>query len=107
MENASSKVVFRLTHEDNLSIMAKWLFMGVMNPDEIKHELYSTKVMEYRNEMREVRSEGTSRGTGHGSQRGSAWGHGSGGTESYGGSGDGTGSPHSSSRSESDFHSGS
>src|SRR5579884_3255852 len=40
MENASSKVVFRLTHEDNLQAMAKWLFMGVMNPDEIKHELF-------------------------------------------------------------------
>ena len=35
MENASSKVVFRLSHEDNLRVMAQWLFMGVMNPDEV------------------------------------------------------------------------
>src|ERR1043165_7763091 len=52
MENASSKVVFRLSHGDNLRAMAQWLFMGVMNPDEVKYELYSTKVMEYREEMR-------------------------------------------------------
>ena len=56
MENASSKIVFRLTHEDNLMVMAKWLFMGVIDPDEIKHELYSTKVMEYREEKRTNRS---------------------------------------------------
>jgi hypothetical protein len=46
MESASSKVVFRLSHADNLRVMAEWLFMGVMNPDEIKHELYSRKVMD-------------------------------------------------------------
>jgi hypothetical protein len=66
MENASSKVVFRLTHEDNLSVMAKWLFMGVMDPDQIKHELYSTKVMEYREEMRTVKTRGRNRSTGRG-----------------------------------------
>ena len=66
MENASSKVVFRLTHEDNLSAMAKWLFMGVMNPDEIKHELYSTKVMEYREELRTTYSKGRSSSQGGG-----------------------------------------
>lgn len=66
MENASSKVVFRLSHEDNLRAMAQWLFMGVMNPDEIKHELYSTKVMGYREELRTSisRSAGTSAGGG-------------------------------------------
>jgi hypothetical protein len=66
MENASSKVVFRLSHEENLRAMAQWLFMGVMNPDEVKHELYSTKVMEYREEMRTSVSRGrsTSRGGG-------------------------------------------
>ena len=66
MENASSKVVFRLSHEDNLRAMAQWLFMGVMNPDEIKHELYSTKVMEYREEMRTSRTHGTARSQGGG-----------------------------------------
>jgi hypothetical protein len=66
MENASSKVVFRLQHEDNLRVMAQWLFMGVMNPDEVKHELYSTKVMEFREEMRigYSRSRGQSKGGG-------------------------------------------
>lgn len=66
MENASSKVVFRLQHEDNLRAMAQWLFMGVMNPDEVKHELYSTKVMEFREELRTSRSYGSGKSKGGG-----------------------------------------
>lgn len=104
MENASSKVVFRLTHEENLSAMAKWLFMGVMNPDEIKHELYSTKVMEYREELKEVRGESTSSGRSHGTQRGRASGAGSGGTESRSYHEDGDEADlHSESESQSEF----
>lgn len=83
MENASSKVVFRLSHEENLRAMAQWLFMGVMDPDEIKHELYSTKVMSYREELKEVIGESTSSGSSHGSQRGHARGAGVGGTEGF------------------------
>jgi Type IV secretion-system coupling protein DNA-binding domain len=83
MENASSKVVFRLSHEDNLRVMAQWLFMGVMDPDEIKHELYSTKVMSYREEMKEVIGESTSSGSSHGTQRGNAGGIGIGGTQGF------------------------
>jgi hypothetical protein len=83
MENASSKVVFRLQHEENLSAMAKWLFGGVFDPDEIKHELYSTKVMSYREEMREILSEGNSSSRGHGMQRGHASGVGLGGTAGF------------------------
>lgn len=83
MENASSKVVFRLSHEENLRVMAQWLFMGVMNPEEIKHELYSTKVMSYREELKEVVSESTSTGRSSGKQRGSAGGAGAGGTAGF------------------------
>src|SRR6267154_2029671 len=83
MENASSKVVFRLSHEDNLKVMAQWLFMGVMDPDEVKHELYSTKVMEYREELREVYGESTSSGRSHGTQQGRAAGAGIGGTVGF------------------------
>jgi len=70
MENASSKAVFRLTNEENLRPLAQQLFMGVMNPDEIKHELYSTKVMSYREELRISRTESSSRSSGGGSSRG-------------------------------------
>ncbi len=58
MENASSKVVFRLQSEENLRPLAQWLFRGVMNPDEVKHKLEVTKVMGY------VETERTSRTTG-------------------------------------------
>ena len=57
MANARSKIVFETRGEENLRPLASDLFMGVMNPDEIKHELYSTKVMNYAEETRTVRSE--------------------------------------------------
>lgn len=40
MKKASSKVVFRLADQENLEPLARWLFMAVMNPDEIKHQLF-------------------------------------------------------------------
>ncbi|MDQ2946115.1 MAG: type IV secretion system DNA-binding domain-containing protein [Acidobacteriota bacterium] len=83
MENASSKVVFRLSHDENLRAMAQWLFMGVMNPDEIKHELYSTKVMGYCEEYRTAYGESSSTGRGAGSQSGHASGAGIGGTNVF------------------------
>lgn len=83
MENASSKVVFRLSHEDNLKAMAQWLFMGVMDPEQIKHELYSTKVMSYREELKEVIGESASTGRGQGKQSGKSSGIGAGGTEVF------------------------
>ncbi len=83
MENASSKVVFRLSYEGNLRTMAQWLFTGVMNPDEIKHQLYSTKVMSYREEQKEVITESRSSGQSRGMQRGQAGGAGIGGTAGF------------------------
>jgi hypothetical protein len=83
MENASSKVVFRLSHEENLRAMAQWLFMGVMDPEQVKHELYSTKVMSYREELKEVITEGRSSGQSRGTQRGQAGGAGMGGTAGF------------------------
>ena len=82
MENASSKVVFRLQHEDNLRAMAQWLFMGVMNPEEVKHELYSTKVMEYREEFRTSVSRGKSTSKGGGAFTGITASNSSGGSSS-------------------------
>jgi hypothetical protein len=83
MENASSKVVFRLTDPENLEPLAKWLFMGVVDPDEVKHKMYSTKVLEYREELREVITESTSSGRNGGRQRGRVGGHGWGGTKNF------------------------
>src|SRR5450432_4065989 len=103
MENASSKVVFRLSHEDNLRVMAQWLFMGVMNPDEIKHELYSTKVMEYKEELRTVYGKSTSQGQGRASQTGKSSGRGVGGTQQFEGDGTENEDPIFTSKSESEF----
>lgn len=70
MENARSKVVFQLSDEENLLPLAKWLFRGVMDPDQVKLKLYSTKVMDYRLEYQKVYShsmtvtEGTAEFTG-------------------------------------------
>lgn len=80
MENASSKVVFRLQHDENLRAMAQWLFMGAMNPDEVKLQLFSRKVMNYREELKRGYGSSTSSGKSTGKQRGGASGSGSGGT---------------------------
>jgi len=66
MANARSKVVFSIEGEENLKPLAQSLFMGVMNPDEIKLKLYSRKVMDYVEEERTIRSssENWSDGTG-------------------------------------------
>ena len=63
MENTRTKVVFSLSlAEKNLSPLADWLFMGTYDPDTIKHELYTTKVMEYEEETRIVTTRGESSG---------------------------------------------
>jgi hypothetical protein len=46
MANARSKIVFETGGEENLRALATELFMGMINPDEIKHIIYSTKVLD-------------------------------------------------------------
>jgi hypothetical protein len=52
MANARTKVVFSLELAEDLERLARQLFMGVMSPDKIKEELFSTKVMGYAEEYR-------------------------------------------------------
>jgi hypothetical protein len=56
MANARSKIVFSLEGTENLKPLAESLFMGVMDPDEIKLKLYSRKVMDYIEEERVINS---------------------------------------------------
>jgi hypothetical protein len=84
MVNARTKVVFAMEGgTENLQPLAESLFMGTMSPDKIKHELYSTKVMNYVEEARTITSRGESRSSGGGTHRGSAGGEGFGGTDNY------------------------
>jgi len=57
MVNARSKIVFSMEGEENLKPLAQSLFMGVMNPDEIKYRINSTKIIGYEEETRTVESE--------------------------------------------------
>ena len=57
MANARSKIVFSLEGEENLRPLVFSLFMGVMNPDEIKLKLFSRKIMNYAEETRDIFSE--------------------------------------------------
>ena len=81
MENAASKVVFRLTAKENLEPLAKWLFMGVMDPDEIKLQLKTKKVMRYDEIIKIVRGESKTKSHSRGVAEGHASGAGSGGTQ--------------------------
>jgi hypothetical protein len=58
MTNARSKVVFQMSGEENLRPLALDLFMGVMNPDEIKYRIETTKILDYIEETRTVYGEG-------------------------------------------------
>jgi hypothetical protein len=57
MANARSKIVFSLEGTENLKPLAESLFMGVMNPDEVKLQLYSRKIMDFKEETRTIESE--------------------------------------------------
>jgi hypothetical protein len=102
MANARSKIVFEIRGEENLRPLALDLFMGMMSPDKIKHDLYSTKVLSYDEQVREIRSFGRSKGTSTGQHRGHAAGAGFGGTLGFTGD-DIAGDPNSTSMSESQF----
>lgn len=60
MANARSKVVFETRGEENLRPLALDLFMGAMDPEEIKLKLYSTKVMDFDEQTRTIKSRGQS-----------------------------------------------
>ncbi len=60
MANARSKIVFSVQGTEHLRPLAEDLFIGVLNPDEVKHELYSTKVLDYAEETRTIHSSGRS-----------------------------------------------
>jgi hypothetical protein len=76
MENAQSKVVFRLQNPENLRPLAHQLFTGVIDPDRIKNEIYATKVLDYREEIEESSTSSTSRSAGGGKSRGESKGSG-------------------------------
>ena len=46
--NAANKLVFRTQHPKDLETLAQWLFRDVLDPDEIKHELKTTKVLRHK-----------------------------------------------------------
>ena len=107
MENARTKVVFQLSDSRNLEPMAHWLFRGTFDPDQIKHKLFSTKVLGYREEYRTAYSKGRSTTEGQSSSDGSSQGESSstgsstGESEGFGGDGDPVSSGNSMSDSES------
>ena len=41
-------MAFRTEHDEDLTTLARGLFRGAFDPNEIKHPMYSTKVMGYR-----------------------------------------------------------
>jgi uncharacterized membrane protein YgcG len=90
LANAGTKIVFRVEHPDDIEPLAKWLFMSTFDTDKIKLSLESTKVMGYREEIKESRTKGKSKssgrssGRGGGSFQGVSAGDGSSGTESFG-----------------------
>jgi hypothetical protein len=57
MTNAKTKLVFGGLSVEDTEILAKQIFMGEFDIDEVKHTLRSRKVMDYREETRVVKSQ--------------------------------------------------
>jgi hypothetical protein len=89
LANAGNKIVFRVEHPDDIEALAKWLFMHTIDPNQVKLLLKSTKVVAYKEEMRESHTAGTSsttgtsRGRGGGSFHGISSGEGLSGSQSF------------------------
>lgn len=81
--NARSKVVFSMEGEENLRPLAQALFMGVLDPNKIKLELFGTRVLGYAEENRRVSTRSRSESHGTSGTAGASWGHGAGGTTNY------------------------
>ena len=67
MANARTKLVFQLEHPEDLPLLAEWLYRNDVDPDAVKHQGYSTKVLghsvEYLSSYSTVRTRGTSEAT--------------------------------------------
>lgn len=64
LTNAKTKLVFGGLTPDDAEILARQIFMGELDIDEIKHTLKSRKVMDYREETRTIHSQSHSSGSG-------------------------------------------
>ncbi len=60
LANAGTKIIFKTEHPDDIKSLAQWLFMRTLDTDQVKLSLESTKVMAYREEMRESHTTGRS-----------------------------------------------
>ena len=76
LANAGNKIVFRLEHTEDAKTLAEWLFMNTFDVDEVKLRLLSTKVMGYKEEIRESHTEGTTHTKGKTSGQGGGSFHG-------------------------------
>lgn len=47
LANARTKIVFQLQGEENVKPLAQALFTGTMDPNKIKHQIFSTRVLDY------------------------------------------------------------
>lgn len=74
MINARNKIVFQFEHEQDLRSLAFSLFRGAINPDKIKHEVWSTKVMDYKLEYQKGYSMSESRTVGGSESQSRSWG---------------------------------
>jgi hypothetical protein len=95
MANTRSKVCFQLDHPEDLPTLAMWLGRNQINLDEVKHQHYSTKVMDH--ELRYLPTYGSSTTIGENS----SCSQGTGISRSNGGS---SGYSHGISHSESETH---
>lgn len=70
LANAKNKVVFQLSHGDDLETLTSILYRQAVDPDQVKHEVWSTKVMGHQVQYMPSYSQGTTQGVSQGWERG-------------------------------------
>jgi len=75
LANAKNKILFQLSHPEDLETLASILYRQAINPDKIKDEIYGLKVLGYELEYFKGYSSSTSHGTERSVQESHSEGH--------------------------------
>ena len=62
LANAHTKIVFNVQHPDDLETLTPWLYRNEVDPDQIKHQHYASRVLGHKIEYMESTSSSKTRG---------------------------------------------
>jgi TraM recognition site of TraD and TraG len=63
LANSRTKIIFNVQHPQDVDLLTPWLFRNEVNPNQIKHQHYATRVLGHRIEYLEATNRTVARGT--------------------------------------------